>query len=210
MEFVQSSGSARRRLALHALETKQKEKGNKHQSTGSRRAAVRIRAAPPFFWWKGWGAWKGGAREGSYLSLNCRWRLRLFKKIAELSKKKKSRQEKKQNSKEAFNLERSAVPTKDCKKLNRECGSEAGTGTATKPKAEPARGQHWLLLSPLARVRDPLPKEARSAGGDLGRPATSGLCVPGRSFQGSCGSWQQMLPGPCQPAAFLSRCTTGS
>lgn len=31
----------------------------------------------------------GGAREGSYLSLNCRWRLRLFKKIAELSKKKK-------------------------------------------------------------------------------------------------------------------------
>lgn len=94
MEFVQSSGSARRRLALHALETKQKEKGNKHQSTGSRRAAVRIRAAPPFFWWKGWGAWKGGAREGSYLSLNCRWRLRLFKKKSQSSQK-KSRQEKK-------------------------------------------------------------------------------------------------------------------
>lgn len=59
MEFEQSSGSARRRLALHALETKQKEKGNKHGSAGSRRAAARIRAAPPFFGWKGWGAWKG-------------------------------------------------------------------------------------------------------------------------------------------------------
>lgn len=114
MEFVQSSGSARRRLALHALETKQKEKGNKHQSTGSRRAAVRIRAAPPFFGGKGGGRGRGGAREGSYLSLNCRWRLRLFKKITERSKK-KSRQKKKQNSKEAFNLERSAVPTKDRK-----------------------------------------------------------------------------------------------
>lgn len=115
MEFVQSSGSARRRLALHALETKQKEKGNKHQATGSRRAAVRIRAAPPFFWWKGWGAWKGGAREGSYLSLNCRWRLRLFKKNRRALKKKKVDRKKKQNSKEAFNLERSAVPTKDWK-----------------------------------------------------------------------------------------------
>lgn len=97
MEFVQSSGSARRRLALHALETKQKEKGNKLGSTGSRRAAARIRAAPPSFWWKGWGACKGGAREGSYLSLNCRWRLRLFQKIAELSlsrKKKKDRKKK--------------------------------------------------------------------------------------------------------------------
>lgn len=58
MEFVQSSGSARRRLALHALETKQK--GNKHQSTGSRRAAARIRAAPPpFFGGKGGGRGRG-------------------------------------------------------------------------------------------------------------------------------------------------------
>lgn len=64
---------------------------------------------------------EGGAREGSYLSLNCRWRLRLFQKIAELSvsQKKKGggdgRKKKKQNSKGAFNLERSAVATKDCK-----------------------------------------------------------------------------------------------
>lgn len=82
MEFVQSSGSARRRLALHALETKQK--GNKHQSTGSRRAAARIRAAPPLFLVERVGGVEGGAREGRYLSLNCRWRLRLFQKIAAL------------------------------------------------------------------------------------------------------------------------------
>lgn len=99
MEFVQSSGSVRRRLALHALETKQKEKGNKHGSTGSRRAAARIRAAPPLLVERVGGV-EGGAREGSYLSLNCRWRLRLFQKIAELSlslskKKKKKGTEKK-------------------------------------------------------------------------------------------------------------------
>lgn len=117
-----------------------------------------------------------------------------FQKNCRALKKKKSRQEKKQNSKEAFNLERSAVPTKDCKKLNRECGSEAGTGTATKPKAEPARGQHWLLLSPLARVRDPPPKEARSAGGDLGRPAVS-VSLAGAS-RGPAGAGNRCSPDP--------------
>lgn len=48
---------------------------------------------------------EGGAREGSYLSLNCRWRLRLFQKIAELSlslskKKKKDRKKKSKIAKE--------------------------------------------------------------------------------------------------------------
>lgn len=45
---MQSLRSARQQLGLNALETKQKEKGNKHGSTGLRRTADRIRAAPPF------------------------------------------------------------------------------------------------------------------------------------------------------------------
>lgn len=45
---MQSSPSARLRIALRALETQQKEKGNQHGSTGSRRSADGIRAAPPF------------------------------------------------------------------------------------------------------------------------------------------------------------------
>lgn len=40
-------------------DTRQKEKGDQHASTGSRRSAHGIGAAPPF-WWKGWGAWKEG------------------------------------------------------------------------------------------------------------------------------------------------------
>lgn len=39
-----------------------KEKGDQHASPGSRRSADGIGAAPPF-WWKGWGAWKGGVSE---------------------------------------------------------------------------------------------------------------------------------------------------
>lgn len=45
---MQSSRGAQPQLGLKALETQQKEKGNKHGSTGSRRQADRIRAAPPF------------------------------------------------------------------------------------------------------------------------------------------------------------------
>lgn len=40
-------------------ETRPQEKGDERASTGSRRSADGIGAAPPF-WWKGWGAWKGG------------------------------------------------------------------------------------------------------------------------------------------------------
>ena len=121
--FVRSAVSARWRLALHALETQQKEKGNQHRSTGSRRSADGIRAAPPFLVGRVGGVEGGGAGEGSYLRFNCRWRLRLFQDRKSSPKIKQTNQKKKKNSKRAFNLERSALPTKDCKRVAARAGS---------------------------------------------------------------------------------------
>lgn len=129
---MQSSGSARPLLGLSALETKQKEKGNKH----GYRLAPHRRQNPrctPFFGGKGGGRGRGGAGEGSYLRFNCRWRLRLFQ---DRKSSPEFKQTDKKNSKGAFNLERSALPTKDCKSWAQSCGP--GTGTTAKPRAWPA------------------------------------------------------------------------
>lgn len=99
---------------------------------------------------------EGGAREGSYLSLNCRWRLRLFQKIAELSKKKKKKDRKKKSkiAKEHLTWGGQQWQQKIAKAKYR-VWSRAGTGTATKPKAEPARSA--LALAVAAHVPDPPP-----------------------------------------------------
>lgn len=136
--FVQSSVSARWRLALHALETQQKEKGNQPRSTGSRRSADGIRAAPPFLVERVGGVEGGGAGEGSYLRFNCRWRLRLFQERKSSPKIKQTDQKKKKKkSKRAFNFERSALPTKDCKRVAARAGSryrDKAQGLAGRPE----------------------------------------------------------------------------
>lgn len=101
---------------------------------------------------------EGGAREGSYLSLNCRWRLRLFQKIAELSVSQKKggggTAEKKKSKIAKEHLTWSGQQWQQ-KIAKAEYGvrSRASTGTATKPKAEPARSA--LALAVAAHVPDP-------------------------------------------------------
>lgn len=184
--MVQSSPSARLRIALRALETQQKEKGNQHGSTGSRRSADGIRAAPPFLVERVGGVEGGGvAGEGSYLRFNCRWRLRLFQ---DRKSSPKIKQTDKKNSKGAFNLERSTLPTKDCKSWVQ----SSGAGQAQVPRQSPGLGgpgggQHRLMLSPLARAPGRPPNTGRSAGRDRGRSMVSDF--PSPSFQGSSGRW---------------------
>lgn len=152
---VQSPGSARRLPGLSALETKQKEKGNKH----GYRLAPHRRQNPrctPFFGGKGGGRGRGGAGESSYLRLNCRWRLRLFQD-RKSSPKFKQTDKKKKNSKGAFNLERSALPTKDCKSWARSCWP--GAGTATKPRAWPSGRRSAGAHAVAARSRSRLSSE---------------------------------------------------
>lgn len=136
-----------------------------------------------------------------------------FPRSQELSQKlNKQTKKKKKNSKGAFNLERSALPTKDCKSWARSCGAGPGAGTATKPGARPAGPRSAQAHVVAARGGSRLSSEKKREKCGQGPGQTEGLRFPPAraSGGGSSGRWKGMRPQPCQRAALLSRRGAGS
>lgn len=122
-----------------------------------------------------------------------------FPRSQELFPKLNKQTKKKKNSKGAFNLEQSALPTKDCKSRARSCGA----GREQVPPQSPGLGrrgggQHGLMLWPLARAQVVVLRmkaEVRAA-------ARAGRWSPvsaARASGGPRGAARGCAPGPPDP-----------
>lgn len=112
-------------------------------------------------------------------------------------------------------MERSALPTKDCKSRARSCGA----GRAQVPRQSPGwpagrrSAQAHAVAAPSCSRSSSEKRKKKKKRGEVRagtRVARRSPIPPARASGGSSGRWKGMRPQPSQPAAFLSRWIPGS